>query len=164
MTDAPSPSPACCSNRESDDRLGGIFTSCASPDEYIAATHRRRAATITISYAGIAVFADAQQTLSFLLRKSLKTIANVSSRAYVESGPAGHDGRSLFGQRAAAGAAERLGGGGNLNSAYSAIASVPGAYVPANQNGYNQAVHVRGGDSYEVGYEFDGIPVNSNTQ
>ena len=53
-----------------------------------------------------------------------------------------------------------LGGGGALNSAYSAIASVPGAYVPANQNGYLQAVHVRGGDAYEVGYEFDGIPVN----
>ena len=53
-----------------------------------------------------------------------------------------------------------LGGGGALNSAYSAIASVPGAYVPANQNGYLQAVHVRGGDASEVGYEFDGIPVN----
>ncbi|MBV9646440.1 MAG: TonB-dependent receptor, partial [Candidatus Eremiobacteraeota bacterium] len=53
-----------------------------------------------------------------------------------------------------------LGGGGSLNSAYSAVASVPGAYVPPNQAGYYQTVHIRGGDVDQVGYEFDGIPVN----
>ncbi len=133
------------------------FVSLA-PDEYTATIEK--SGYDTISYGGIAVFADAQQTLSFTLRKSLKTIANVSSRAtssLVRPGTTA-DLYSVNAQQQ-----ERLsvlGGGGNLNSAYSAIASVPGAYVPANQNGYNQAVHVRGGDSYEVGYEFDGIPVN----
>ena len=53
-----------------------------------------------------------------------------------------------------------LGGGGGLNSGYSAVASVPGAYVPPNQAGYYQTVHIRGGDVDQVGYEFDGIPVN----
>ena len=56
--------------------------------------------------------------------------------------------------------ASALGGGGGLNSAYSAIATVPGAYVPPNQSGYFQTVHIRGGDVDQVGYEFDGIPVN----
>ena len=56
--------------------------------------------------------------------------------------------------------ANALGGGGTLDSAYSAIATVPGAYVPTNQAGYLVAVHIRGGDSSEVGYEFDGIPMN----
>jgi hypothetical protein len=53
-----------------------------------------------------------------------------------------------------------LGGGGGLNSAYSAIASVPGAFVPVNQIGYFQTVHIRGGDYDQVGYELDGVPVN----
>ena len=47
-----------------------------------------------------------------------------------------------------------------MNSAYSAIASVPGAYVPPNQTGYFQTVSIRGGDYDQVGYEFDGVPVN----
>ena len=54
-----------------------------------------------------------------------------------------------------------LGGGGNLNSAYSAIAIGPGRVRAGESKRVQlQAVHVRGGDSYEVGYEFDGIPVN----
>src|SRR5215469_10693811 len=94
------------------------------------------------------------------MRKTLKTAANVTSRSsssLVRPGTTA----DLYSVNAAQ--QERmaaLGGGSDLNSAYSAIASVPGAYVPTNQSGYLQAVHVRGGDSYEVGYEFDGIPVN----
>ena len=96
------------------------------------------------SYPGIAVFADAQQTLSLTLRKALTTIANVTSRSasnLVRSGTTAdlYSVNSAQQERVAG-----LGGGGNLNSAYSAISTVPGAYVPANQSGYNQAVHVRG--------------------
>ncbi len=113
-----------------------------------------------LSYAGIAVLADAQQTLTFSLHVALKTIANVTSRSassLVRPGTTA----DIYSINAAQQARTAvLGGGGALNSAYSAIASVPGAYVPANQNGYLQAVHVRGGDASEVGYEFDGIPVN----
>jgi hypothetical protein len=133
------------------------FVSLA-PDEYVATIEKT--GFEPASYPGIAVFADAQQTLAFSLRKTLQTIAHVASRNasnLVRPGTTA-DIYSVGAQQQ-----ERLsalGGGGNLNSAYSAIASVPGAYVPANQNGYNQAVHVRGGDAYEVGYEFDGIPVN----
>jgi hypothetical protein len=53
-----------------------------------------------------------------------------------------------------------LGGGGDLENAYSAIASIPGTFVPTGQTGWNQPVFVRGGDFTELGYEFDGVPVN----
>ena len=133
------------------------FVSLA-PDEYTITL--QKSGYEPLSYAGVGVFADAQQTVTLALRPQLQTIAHVTSQSassLVRSGTTA----DLYSINAAQ--QERtavLGGGGGLNSAYSAIASVPGAYVPANQNGYLQAVHVRGGDAYEVGYEFDGIPVN----
>ncbi len=140
-----------------DDRGRFAFVSLA-PDEYAIALSK--AGYAPASYPGVAVFADASQTVTLSMHVTLRTIANVTSRStssLVRPGTTA----DLYSVNAAQ--QERtavLGGGGSLNSAYSAIASVPGAYVPANQNGYLQAVHVRGGDSYEVGYEFDGIPVN----
>jgi hypothetical protein len=53
-----------------------------------------------------------------------------------------------------------LGGGGGIDNAYSAIASVPGAFVPPNQTGWNQPIFLRGGDFTEIGYELDGVPLN----
>ena len=150
-------SPSQSASTTTDARGHFAFVSLA-PDEYTVALEKSGYAPV--SYSGIAVFADAQQTLSLAMHVALKTIASVTSRSassLVRPGTTA----DLYSINAAQ--AERtavLGGGGALNSAYSAIASVPGAYVPANQNGYLQAVHVRGGDASEVGYEFDGIPVN----
>ena len=133
------------------------FVSLA-PDEYTISLQKN--GYEPLSYAGVAVFADAQQTLSLNMRVALKTIANVTSRSAASLVRPGTT-ADIYSINAAQQARTAvLGGGGALNSAYSAIASVPGAYVPANQNGYLQAVHVRGGDASEVGYEFDGIPVN----
>ena len=53
-----------------------------------------------------------------------------------------------------------MGGGGLINQAYSAISTVPGAYVIPNQSRYYATVNIRGGDYDQVGYEFDGVPVN----
>ena len=53
-----------------------------------------------------------------------------------------------------------MGGGGLINQAYSAISTVPGAYVIPNQSGYYATINIRGGDYDQVGYEFDGVPVN----
>ncbi|MGA7355832.1 MAG: TonB-dependent receptor [Candidatus Cybelea sp.] len=150
-------SPSQSASTMTDARGHFAFVSLA-PDEYIINLDKE--GYTPVSFAGVAVFADAQQTLSLSMHVALKTIANVTSRStssLVRPGTTA----DLYSVNAAQ--QERtavLGGGGALNSAYSAIASVPGAFVPANQNGYLQAVHVRGGDSYEVGYEFDGIPVN----
>src|SRR5579863_3914355 len=150
-------SPSQSASTTTDARGHFAFVSLA-PDEYTIGL--QKVGYSPVSYAGVAVFADAQQTLTLSMRVALKTIANVTSRSasrLVRPGTTD----DLYSVNAAQ--QERtavLGGGGSLNSAYSAIASVPGAYVPANQNGYLQAVHVRGGDSYEVGYEFDGVPIN----
>ena len=53
-----------------------------------------------------------------------------------------------------------LGGGGGIDNAYSAIAGVPGAFVPPSQTGWNQPIFLRGGDFTEIGYELDGVPLN----
>jgi len=150
-------SPSQSATATTDARGHFAFVSLA-PDEYTLSLEKTGYAPV--SYSGIAVFADAQQALTFSMRLALRTIASVTSRSgssLVRPGTTA----DLYSVNAAQ--QERtavLGGGGALNSAYSAIASVPGAYVPANQNGYLQAVHVRGGDASEVGYEFDSIPVN----
>jgi hypothetical protein len=114
----------------------------------------------SISVPGQVVFADTVQTLTIRLPKSLKTIAHVAATgagSLVKSGTTADIYSVNAGMQKAASA---LGGGGSLNSAYSAVASVPGAYVPANQTGYFQTVTIRGGDYDQVGYEFDGVPVN----
>src|SRR5579884_1396408 len=129
-----------------------------APDEYTVSAQAIGYDTASLS--GVAVFADATQIVRISLRKTLRTIANVrslSSASLVRPGTTA----DIYSINASQ--QERtnvLGGGSNLTSAYSAIASVPGAYVPTFHSGYNQAVHVRGGDSSEVGYEFDGIPIN----
>lgn len=133
------------------------FVSLA-PDEYSLTIEK--SGYDTGSYAGIGVFADAQQTLTFTLHRALKTIANVTSQSASSLVRPGTTADIYSVNAEQQRRLSVLGGGSDLNSAYSAVASVPGAYVPANQTGYLQAVHVRGGDSYEVGYEFDGIPVN----
>jgi hypothetical protein len=112
------------------------------------------------SETGQIVFADTVQTLTVRMQKTLSTIAHVTSTgagSLVKSGTTA-DVYSI--NAAGQAAASALGGGGSLNSAYSAVASVPGAYVLPNQTGYYQTVHIRGGDYDQVGYEFDGVPVN----
>ncbi|HZZ64010.1 MAG TPA: carboxypeptidase regulatory-like domain-containing protein, partial [Candidatus Baltobacteraceae bacterium] len=112
------------------------------------------------SVAGVSVFADQVQTVSLTMPKALKTIASVRSQAassLVKSGVGGDiynvDPAQM--QKTAA-----LGGGGNLDTAYSAIASVPGLVVGTGAVGWNQAVIVRGNNPWFTGFEYDGIPVN----
>ncbi|MBV8639439.1 MAG: TonB-dependent receptor [Candidatus Eremiobacteraeota bacterium] len=138
---------------------GGHFAFVSlAPDEYTLGAEKD--GYDQTSFAGVAVFADATQVVTLHIQRSLKTIARVTSQSAGSLVRAGTTSDVYSVNAAQQERASVLGGGGNLNSAYSAIASVPGAYVPTNQAGYNQAVHVRGGDASEVGYEFDGIPVN----
>ncbi|HEY1654257.1 MAG TPA: TonB-dependent receptor [Candidatus Tumulicola sp.] len=133
------------------------FVSLA-PDEYSVSV--QKTGYDSISYPGVAVLADARRTVPLVLRRTLRTIANVQSRGGSDLVRPGTTADVYSIDAAQQARVAVLGGGGNLNSAYSAISSVPGAYVPANQSGSQQSVYVRGGDYYEVGYEFDGIPVN----
>ncbi len=113
-----------------------------------------------LSYAGVTVFADNNLTLSFRMEKALKTIAKVSATSagsLVKAG-VGSDVYSVNSQSITTSSV--LGGGGNLNSAYSAISSVPGVTVPAGGMGWNQPTYVRGSQFFFTGFEYDGIPVN----
>ncbi len=138
---------------------GGRFTFLSlAPDTYTVSIDKD--GYNPVSYAGVTVFADNQLTLSFRMTKALKTIAKVSATSagnLVKSG-VGSDIYSVNSQ--AITTAGALGGGGNLNSAYSAISSVPGAVVPAGGAGWNQSTYVRGSQSFFTGFEYDGIPVN----
>jgi hypothetical protein len=107
------------------------------------------------------VFADQTQQVAYTLSKALITIGRVTAQSgssLVKSGV----GSDLYSVNAAqASAAAALGGGGNLNNAYSAMASVPGVQVSAGGMGWDfNAAYVRGQNSYYTGYEYDGIPVN----
>jgi hypothetical protein len=109
---------------------------------------------------GVTVFADNVQNVSVTMPKALKTIASVRTQAassLVKSGVGGdiYNVTPAQMQKTAA-----LGGGGNMDSAYSAIASVPGLVVGTGGAGWNQAVVVRGANPWSTGFEYDGIPVN----
>ena len=114
----------------------------------------------TSSQSGLSIFADAVQNYGFKLHKALKTIAQVTSRSTGSLVKPGQTADVYSVNATTQDKVSALGGGGSLNSAYSAIASVPGAFVPLNQTGYFQTVHIRGGDYDQVGYELDGVPVN----
>ena len=111
------------------------------------------------SSAGVAVFADTVQTFTAPIAK-LNTIAHVTATGTGSLVKAGTTADVYSVNAAGQAAAAALGGGNSLNSAYSAIATVPGAYVVPNNMGYFQTVHIRGGDFDQAGYEFDGVPVN----
>lgn len=137
----------------------GRFTFLSlTPDTYTVSAEKDQ--YTPVSQPGVTVFADSNQAVVISLQPALKTIARVTSTAagsLVKSGTTAdvYSVNSAMQDKISA-----LGGGGSLNSAYSAVASVPGAVMPLNQAGYFQTVHIRGGDYDQVGYEFDGVPVN----
>ncbi len=112
------------------------------------------------SLAGAVVFADQSQSFTIALSAQLKEIAHVSARSALSPVRSGTGTDVYSVNPAMTQAAAPLGGGGSLNSAYSAIAAMPGAYVPPNQVGVNQTVYIRGGYYDQIGFEYDGVPVN----
>ena len=112
-----------------------------------------------IAQSGITIFADQTQTITLQAAKSLRTIAQVTSRAAGALVKSGTTADVYSVNASTAGKVAGLGGGGALNSAYSAIAAVPGTYVPQGQSGWAQSVYVRGANYTQLGYEFDGVPV-----
>ncbi|MGH7738303.1 MAG: TonB-dependent receptor domain-containing protein [Candidatus Tyrphobacter sp.] len=133
-----------------------VFLSLA-PDTYTLSA--QKAGYEPVSDSGISVFAAQSQVVAIVMRPSLAVIARArtSSLSPVKPGTT-TDVYSV--NPALAAAAAPLGGGGGLNNAYSAIAAMPGAYVPPDQMGVNQTVYIRGGFYDQIGYEYDGVPVN----
>ena len=138
---------------------GGHFTFLTlAPDTYTVTASKGGYQSTSVP--GQSVFADTVQTVALRMPKALRTIAHVTSAAgsaLVKSGTTA----DVYSINASAQAAtSALGGGGLINQAYSAISTVPGAYVIPNQSGYYATINIRGGDYDQVGYEFDGVPVN----
>ena len=139
------------------DGTGHFVFLTLAPDTYTISLEK--ASYNPASIAGVTIFADQDQTLALHLTK-LQTIASVVSTnagSVVKSGV----GADLYNVNAASiQAAAAIGGGGNLNSAYSAIASVPGVTVASGGMGWNQPTYIRGAQGFFSGFEYDGIPVN----
>jgi hypothetical protein len=143
---------------ETTDAAGHFSFLTLGPDTYTVTASRGGYQPISVP--GQVVFADTVQTVTIRIPKALKTIARVTAAAagaLVKSGTTA-DVYSI--NASAQQAAAAMGGGGLINQAYSAISTVPGAYVIPNQTGYYATVNIRGGDYDQVGYEFDGVPVN----
>src|SRR5580698_1717425 len=138
---------------------GGRFTFLSlAPDTYTITATKQDYDTSTTT--GVTVFADQLQTLHLAINPSLHTIARVTARSSMDVVKSGTTTDVYSVNSTMTQAAAGIGGGGNLNNAYLAIAAVPGAFVPPNQQGWDQTVYIRGRNYDQVGYEFDGVPVN----
>jgi Carboxypeptidase regulatory-like domain/TonB dependent receptor len=112
------------------------------------------------SYPGVVIFADQSLTLQVSLQRQPKTIASVTSRSngsLVKPGTTA-DVYSVSG--ATQTAVSGIGGGYNLDSSYSAIYSQPGVNSQIGNYGFGQVYYIRGSSYSQVGYEYDGVPVN----
>ncbi len=138
---------------------GGRFTLLAlAPDTYTVSVSKDGYTPASVG--GVSVFADQTQTLALTATPQIKTIARVTSRAAGNLVKPGVTADTYSVNSAGIQAAGALGGGSNLNNAYSAISSVPGVNIPIGSTGWNQQVFIRGNQSFFTSYEYDGVPVN----
>lgn len=114
---------------------------------------------VGVSQAGNTVFADQTQQVVLVMQRALHVIAtqHTTAAALVKPGVGGDLYNITPAQQQASAV---LGGGGNLNNAYSAIAAVPGVMVPTGGAGWNQMVVIHGQNPYTTGFEYDAVPVN----
>lgn len=140
------------------DSAGHFVFVSLNPDTYTISVDKSGYDGTTL--AGVTVFADQLQAVALTITPALKTIANVRSQSPLSPVKPGVTTDVYSVNPAMTQAAAPLGGGGGLNNAYSAIAAMPGAYVPSQQAGDFQDVYVRGGNYDQLGYEYDGIPMN----
>jgi hypothetical protein len=127
------------------------------PDTYTLTV--KRDGYQTVSLAGNTVLADQTQSIIIVEPRALQVIAHARATAanLVKAGVGGDIYNVTPSQQEATAS---LGGGGNLNSAYSAISSVPGVFVPSGGAGWNQMTVIRGELPWTTGFEYDGVPVN----
>jgi hypothetical protein len=112
-----------------------------------------------VAQSGVSVFADNTASVHIITQALTRTLGVVTTTATGSLVKPGTTSDVYSINAATQGRVAALGGGGDLDNAYSAIASVPGVVVPPGQGGWFQTIHIRGGDYDQVGYEFDGVPV-----
>ena len=140
------------------DALGAYAFLSLAPDTYSVIV--QKAGYDLSTQRGITVTADNVVNVSFAMAKTITTLGRISVRASTELVRAGTTSDVYSVNASTQSVARTLAGAGNLNTAYSAMGSVPGVNVPQGQQGWYQPVYIRGGDLDQVGWEFDGIPVN----
>ena len=119
------------------DASGRFSMLSLAPDTYTLTVSKDGFDTSTIT--GLSVFADQVQTIHVALAPSLRTIAHVTARSAMDVVKPGTTSDIYSVNSTVTQAAAGLGGGGNLNNAYSAIAAVPGVSSrPTNRAGIKQ--------------------------
>lgn len=137
---------------------GGKFNFISlAPDTYTLSVEKQGYDPVSTS--GLSVFADQRQDVTLNSTRTLRVIGRVTSRANSEIVRPGQTSNVYSVSASQADAVKSLGGGGALDSAYSGIASVPGVFIPISQSGWAQSVYIRGGNYTELGYEYDGVPI-----
>ena len=139
------------------DSTGSFSFLALSPDSYTLRVEKT--GYEPASQAGAVVFADQSSSYVITLASALRTIAHVASRSSGSLVRPGTTSDVYSINAAGQKATQSVAGSGSLNQAYGAIASVPGVSMPSGQQGWYQAVYIRGGDYDQVAYEFDGVPV-----
>ncbi len=112
---------------------------------------------------GVTVQADQTQSVALTVSPTLQTIGSTTARSASALVKPGTTVDVYSVNPVVQDKASTMGGGGLLNSAWSAITTVPGVYVAPGSAGYVGAgpgVSIRGGDYDQIGYELDGVPVN----
>ncbi|MGD0474921.1 MAG: TonB-dependent receptor [Candidatus Velthaea sp.] len=136
---------------------GGTFTFLSlGPDQYTLSTEKDGYESRVVR--NVSIFADQTRSLTIVVPRVLRQIGRTSTRLSDIVRP-GTTSDVYSVDPAGAEAAQALGDGENLQNAYSALASVPGVFVPTGQQGPNQAIYIRGGNAQEIGYEYDGVPI-----
>jgi len=131
------------------------------PDTYTLSVEKQGYESQSLT--GVTVIADQNNSVNVATRRVLRTIGRVTSRApssLIKPGTV-TDVYSISSTQQDKIAS--AGGGGGLNTAWSALSTVPGVFVLPNQAGYigaAPALSIRGGDYDQIGYEIDGVPVN----
>ncbi len=137
------------------DTAGHFAFVSLGPDTYTLSAEKAGFGSAVL--VGISVFADQTRTVTL---EVLRQIGKVSNRAASDIVRAGTTSDVYSVNAAQAETAQGIGGGGNLNSAYSAIALTPGTYSAINNAGWGQTIYIHGSSYAQVGYEYDGVPVN----
>lgn len=152
---ATSPSQAA---RSISDATGTYHFLSLAPDTYTLSFSKDGYDPVT--QPGLTVAADQVQTYNTSLLKTLRTIARVTAQSAASLVKPGTTSDVYSINAAGQQARQGVAGPGSLNNAYGAIATVPGVQLDPGEVGWWQTLHVRGGDIDQVGFEFDGIPVN----
>ncbi len=140
------------------DNGGNFHFLTLAPDTYtISAT---KTGYNSASQSGITVFADQTHTLTLGISPALRTIANVTARAAGNLVKPGTTSDVYSVNAATQQVVSGSGGGFNLNQAYSGIYSQPGVTSYIGNAGWGQVFYIRGSSYSQIGYEFDGVPVN----